>query len=98
MFDRVIDDYGLPQPVREYQFFRYRFDFAWPKIKVAVEIDGTQHLKPGQYQSDRKKDNLAQLHGWVVLRADRDMARSYDFAMTVKKMIDKKIHQKRSQR
>lgn len=34
---------GLPEPQREYVAFpprRYRFDFAWPDQKIAVEVDG----------------------------------------------------------
>ena len=38
-----ICDLGLPKPVREYRFHstrRFRFDFAWPVRKVALEVEG----------------------------------------------------------
>lgn len=37
--------------------------------RVAVEIDGPQHLgSPEAYRRDRQKDALLQEHGWLVLR------------------------------
>lgn len=62
--------------VPEYRFAqalgrRYRFDYALPAAKVAVEVDGGQwaagggrHAKDG----DREKLNLAASLGWCVFR------------------------------
>jgi len=62
-----------PQPEQEYRFTptrRWRFDFAWPVQRVAVEIDGGQ-WKPGggRHSSDvdREKLNEAAASGWRVL-------------------------------
>ena len=38
-----IKQYGLPDPIREYKFSdqrRFRFDFAWPALKIAAEVEG----------------------------------------------------------
>lgn len=94
-FGRAVIVNRLPMPVREYQFFRYRFDFAWPKIKVAVEVDGEHHKKGAQLRSDKKKDKLAKEYGWVVLRADRSMVNSREFSCMVKAMIKKRINDKK---
>lgn len=67
---------GLPEPEREYQFSdkrRWRFDFAWPENKLAVEIEGGiftggRHVRGRGYDGDCQKYNEAQLLGWVVLR------------------------------
>ncbi len=96
-FERVIHNYRLPQPVREYQFYRWRFDFAWPKLKIFVEIDGATfiggaHVRGKGYQRDCKKNNRAQLEGWVVLRADREMVGQREFALTVQKTIVRRIN------
>lgn len=43
LWRRVGPDYIVEDPVREYAFAhprRWRFDFAWPYVFVAVEIDG----------------------------------------------------------
>jgi len=66
----------LPQPVREFRFSaprRYRFDFAWPQQKVAVEIEGGvwtrgRHVRAAGYTADTDKYNLAVTLGWSVIR------------------------------
>ena len=58
---------------REYRFHparRWRFDFAWPDRRVAVEIDGNAwHVRGGgrhAQDADREKHNEAVLAGWAV--------------------------------
>lgn len=102
-FMRLIQRHQLPNPVREYQFHpvrKWRFDFAWPQIKVAVEIDGGtfggvkmlgNHAIGKRYQQDCIKSNAAQLEGWVVLRADREMAGTDEFGALVRQMLLKRL-------
>jgi len=57
--------------VREYQFHptrRWRFDFAFPSQKLAVEVDGKYHRTYGGQRNDCEKLNQATLLGWRVLR------------------------------
>lgn len=64
----------LGAPVTEYEFARprrWRFDFAWPGARVAVEIDGGQWKAGGgrhNTDEDREKLNRAVALGWRVLR------------------------------
>lgn len=102
-FERVIHRYRLPQPVREYKFQQWRFDFAWPVLKIAVEIDGGtfaggDHVRGKGYQRDCMKNNAAQIAGWSVLRADREMTGSNEFAVVVKTMILERIKWMRTER
>ena len=68
--------FGLPEPTPEYKFHparRWRFDYAWEKQKVAVEIEGAiwtrgRHVRGSGYIKDCEKYNKAQEMGWVVLR------------------------------
>jgi very-short-patch-repair endonuclease len=59
---------------REYIFHatrKWRFDFAWPYLKIAVECDGGQWVKGGgrhNTDEDREKLNNAAFDGWFVLR------------------------------
>lgn len=61
---------------REYRFApprRWRFDFAWPLERVAVEIEGGiwtggRHVSVKGFVSDCDKYNAAVLDGWAVLR------------------------------
>ncbi len=75
---------GIPAPAREYRFHprrRWRFDFAWPACKVAVEVEGGiyaggRHTRGSGFQKDIEKYNAAALAGWRVLRVTaRDVKR-----------------------
>jgi very-short-patch-repair endonuclease len=55
--------------IREYPFGIYSIDFAWPDKKIAIEIDGEQHLRFESYkEKDLRKDELLKNNGWLVLR------------------------------
>ncbi|MDE0005597.1 MAG: hypothetical protein OXQ29_23145 [Rhodospirillaceae bacterium] len=44
---------GIPPYVREYRFHptrKWRFDFAWPERRVAVEIEGIKYGDVGRHQ------------------------------------------------
>jgi hypothetical protein len=44
-------------------------DLTCRKARIAIEIDGHQHLSdPDAYRRDRKKDLLLQENGWLVMR------------------------------
>jgi very-short-patch-repair endonuclease len=66
---------GLPSPAREYRFHprrRWRFDFAWPRHKIAVEVDGGiynrgRHVRGSGFERDAEKRNAAVMAGWRVL-------------------------------
>ena len=66
----------LPPPLREFRFHpqrRWRFDFAWPAAKLAVEVEGGvysggRHTRGKGFENDCEKQNSAVLRGWRVLR------------------------------
>ena len=43
-------------------------DLVCRDSRVAVELDGAQHLSEESYRRDREKDLALQRHGWLVLR------------------------------
>jgi hypothetical protein len=69
---------GFPPAVREHQFARgigrrWKFDFSFPMIRLAVEVEGAtwtlgRHSRGDGYEDDCEKYNEAQLMGFVVLR------------------------------
>ena len=65
-------DNMLPYPIREYVFAsprRWRFDFAFPRIKLAIEVEGRgRHQSFGGFEKDAEKYNAAVKLGWRVLR------------------------------
>ena len=58
------------------QFYRqkpignYIADFYAPAAKLVVELDGGQHLSPGQAKYDAQRTRDLELHGLKVLRFD----------------------------
>lgn len=48
---------------------RMEVDFVCSAAKLAIELDGAQHLNSvDAYRRDRRKDALLQENGYVVLR------------------------------
>jgi very-short-patch-repair endonuclease len=61
--------------IREHRFCarRWRFDFAWPAQKLALEIDGAvwvqgRHTRGVGVEADNVKLAAAVIQGWRVLR------------------------------
>lgn len=70
-FIKYINDRGLDKQhfiIREKSFYPYYVDFAFVDIKLAVEIDGSQHLTSTQSKTDKLKDELLLNEGWNVVR------------------------------
>lgn len=65
--------------VREYKFHptrKWRFDFAYPGLKVALEKEGGvfmgsrgRHTNGGGFTADCEKYSVAASMGWLVIRA-----------------------------
>lgn len=71
---------AAPDPEQEWRFCRsrlWRFDFAWPDKKIAVEIDGNAwHVRGGgrhSSPSDLEKMSAAAALGWRVFRLSPSM-------------------------
>lgn len=79
MLDQQMRLCRLPAFVTEYLFDnrprprKWRFDFAWPERRIAVEVEGGvwsngRHTRGQGFISDTDKYNQATLQGWRVLR------------------------------
>ena len=77
MFARICVAAGLPEPEPEYRFApprRWRFDWAWPDRKVAIEVQGGlfiqgRHSRGAALLKEHEKLNEAAAQGWRVLYA-----------------------------
>ena len=47
-------------------------DLLWPSERVVVEVDGADHRGPVKYARDRRRDNMLQRAGYLVLRYTND--------------------------
>lgn len=71
----------LPKPEREFAFAkprRWRFDFAWPSKKVALETEGGEwsggrHTRGEGFTNDCIKYSEAAIRGWKVIRVTGKM-------------------------
>jgi very-short-patch-repair endonuclease len=68
----VMANRGVVLPVPQYPIpwdESRRFDDAYPDARVAIEWDSRLwHTKQQAMAADRRRDRMASVHGWVVLR------------------------------
>lgn len=80
VFDAVLRDANLPLPDVEYRFHatrRWRFDYAWPDARVALEVEGGafsrgRHTRGAGFVADIEKYNAAVVDGWRLVRTTPD--------------------------
>ena len=53
---------------RQYNIGNYILDFYIANNKIAIEIDGSQHLEPENVKADEKRDEFLLENGITVLR------------------------------
>ena len=87
IFEAQIIPLLVAKPVTQYRFHptrQWRFDYAFPWKRLAVEIDGGQWQAHGgrhNTDADREKLNEAAKLGWRVLRYSGTMLKKpYDIA------------------
>ena len=91
-------DYARLTYVSEYRFDpvrRWRLDFAFPDLKLAIEIDGgiwTQgrHTRGAGYEKDLEKHNALTLAGWRLLRFSGKAVKSGEALKTVQNALGAK--------
>lgn len=77
LFRKLCQREGIPQPLMEYYFAKperaWRFDFAWPEYRVALECEGGvwvkgRHTRGKGFIEDCAKYNKGTLLGWRIFR------------------------------
>jgi very-short-patch-repair endonuclease len=90
---------GLPAPEREYKFHetrRWRFDFAWPALKLAAETEGGtytggRHTRGSGFAADCEKYNTAAVGGWTVLRFPAEHIKSGEALLMIEAAIGQRL-------
>lgn len=80
MLVQIMGTPAIPNPQTQYLFHperKWRFDFAWPQEKIALEVQGGVHTGGGHvrgkgYNNDCEKNNEACVMGWRVLAVTTD--------------------------
>ena len=71
---------------------RWRFDFAIPDLKIAIECEGGiysngRHVRGKGFENDCEKYNQAVLDGWRVLRFTGRMVKSGEALQTIERAV-----------
>lgn len=67
-FRTILENIGLVGWVQHYRHSIYQYDFAFPSIKLDVEIDGNTHTQKSVVLKDLERDNFSRECGWEVIR------------------------------
>ena len=66
---KLLRDYGLPPAEFQYRVAQWILDFAYPEVKLALEVDGWEvHSSPAALQRDLQRQNALIALGWTILR------------------------------
>ena len=96
----------IGKPVqKEYRFApprKWRFDYAYPEFKIAIEIDGgiwTQgrHTRGKGFKGDMEKFNEAAKNGWLVLKFTPDECYKISTIETVKETMVQRIRERKKE-
>lgn len=78
-FIKFLQEYGYDKKYhieRELSIFPFFVDFAFTDQKIAIEIDGSQHLLPERKAKDDEKDALLIKQGWKVIRFTENLVKT----------------------
>ena len=53
---------------RQYSVGSYVIDFYYPKLKLAIEVDGMSHFQPGSKERDKERQKYIETYGIKFLR------------------------------
>jgi very-short-patch-repair endonuclease len=67
-FRRLLIRRGIELPQRNQPVGPWTVDCLWPERRVAVELDGRQHERPRQADSDDDRDLWLRRHRYVARR------------------------------
>lgn len=83
---------GLRARLTEAGLKDWRFDFAWPNLKLAVEVEGGawvggRHTRGKGFLEDLRKYQAAQMMGWTVYRTAGELIKSGEAVKTIEELI-----------
>lgn len=96
IFTRLVYSELRVECVKEHRFYKprkWRFDYAMPAYKIAVEVEGGvwtggRHVNPRGFLNDMTKYNTATLLGWRVFRTTPDKLLTNETLQLLKSAIN----------
>lgn len=68
IFKQALIDSNITGWVQEYRNGLYSYDFAFPDLKIDIEIDGSTHNSEKVKKIDKRRDEWSLNEGWEVIR------------------------------
>lgn len=68
IFQNALESSKITGWIYNYQVGIYQYDFAFPDLKIDVEIDGATHNLEKVKKIDQRRDKFSNDNGWTVLR------------------------------
>lgn len=93
LFQKILEENKIEGWIYNYRVGRYVYDFAFPDLKLDVEIDGQQHLSERGILHDAKRDEYSRSLGWEVLRISAKDVKDKDVSYLIVRRIKDLIQQ-----
>lgn len=68
IFKNALESANITGWTYNYQNGIYSYDFAFPELKIDVEIDGSTHTQEKVKKIDERRDLFSKKNGWIVVR------------------------------
>lgn len=87
---------GVRKRLKAARLKDWRFDFAWPDLMLAVEVEGGawvggRHTRGKGFIEDLKKYQEAQRMGWTIYRTAGELIKNGEAVRTIKELIQTKM-------
>jgi len=84
---------GSRKRIKEAGLRDWRFDFAWPDIKLAVEVEGGayingSHNRGAGFEGDLEKYDRAMRLGWNIYRCGAKLVKNGEALKTIERLIN----------
>ena len=68
IFKNALESMNITGWTYNYQNSIYAYDFAFPELKIDIEIDGNTHTQEKVKRIDERRDLFSKENGWQVIR------------------------------
>jgi|ERR1035441_145648 very-short-patch-repair endonuclease/predicted DNA-binding protein YlxM (UPF0122 family) len=72
VFENALKAFNITGWIYRYRHGIYEYDFAFPELKIDVEVDGGTHKTEKVKKIDERRDIFSNQAGWKVLRFDSE--------------------------